>query len=381
MGKRRGRHPEKALSAVQVRQIKAAGRYADGNGLYLIVDPSGARRWVLRTIIKGRRRDIGLGGVSLVSLSEARETAWSYRKVAREGGDPVAEKLKTEAPIPTFSAAAEQVFEEHKGSWRNDKHTAQWITTLRTYAFPVIGSRPIDQIEAPDILQVLGPIWLTKPETARRVRQRMATVLDWAKVAGFRAGENPVLGVTKGLPKQAGKDDHHAALAYGDVPAFVAGLSQDGRKRGCAPSLRVPDLNGVAHQRGAGYEVGGGGRGWPNLGRPGGADEGEACASGAAVAALHGDFRPRQAAWGEEHLHLPGPIRRQAALEHGLPDGLAPHEPAGDSAWVSFARFATGRRNKPASHARFARRRLPMLSKIVSKPPTGEATCSRRGAS
>jgi integrase len=226
MGKRRGRHPEKALSAVQVRQIKAAGRYADGNGLYLVVDPSGARRWVLRTIIKGRRRDIGLGGVSLVSLSEAREKAGSYRKVAREGGDPVAEKHKTEVPIPTFSAAAEQVFEEHKGSWRNDKHAAQWITTLRTYAFPVIGSRPVDQIEAPDILRVLGPIWLTKPETARRVRQRMATVLDWAKVAGFRAGENPVHGVTKGLPKQAGKDDHHAALAYGDVPAFVAGLSQ-----------------------------------------------------------------------------------------------------------------------------------------------------------
>ena len=226
MGKRHGRHPEKALSAVQVRQIKAAGRYADGNGLYLIVDPSGARRWVLRTVVKGKRRDIGLGGVSLVSLSEAREKAWSYRKVAREGGDPVAEKLKTEVPIPTFSAAAEQVFEEHKGSWRNDKHAAQWITTLRTYAFPVIGSRPVDQIEAPDILRVLGPIWLTKPETARRVRQRMATVLDWANVAGFRAGENPVHGVTKGLPKQAGKDDHHAALAYGDVPAFVAGLSQ-----------------------------------------------------------------------------------------------------------------------------------------------------------
>jgi integrase len=226
MGKRRGRHPEKALSAVQVRQIKAAGRYADGNGLYLVVDPSGARRWVLRTVVKGRRRDIGLGGVSLVSLSEAREKAGSYRKVAREGGDPVAEKLKTEVPIPTFSAAAEQVFEEHKGSWRNDKHAAQWITTLRTYAFPVIGSRAVDQIEAPDILRVLGPIWLTKPETARRVRQRMATVLDWAKVAGFRAGENPVHGVTKGLPKQAGKDDHHAALAYGDVPTFVAGLSQ-----------------------------------------------------------------------------------------------------------------------------------------------------------
>ena len=104
-----GADPEKALIAVQVRQIEAAGRYADGNGLYVIVDPSGARRWVLRTVVKGRRRDIGLGGVNLVSLSEAREKAGSYRKVAREGGDPVAEKHKTEVPIPTFSAAAEQV--------------------------------------------------------------------------------------------------------------------------------------------------------------------------------------------------------------------------------------------------------------------------------
>jgi integrase len=232
MGKRRGRHPEKALSAVQVRQLKTAGRYADGNGLYLVVDPSGARRWVLRTVVKGRRRDIGLGGASLVSLSEAREKAGSYRKIARDGGDPITEKRKTELPIPTFSAAAEQVFEEHKGSWRNAKHAAQWITSLRTYAFPTLGARPVDQIEAPDILRVLGPIWLTKPETARRVRQRIGTVLDWAKVAGHRIGENPVHGVSKGLPKQGGRDDHHAALAYSDVPGFVEALSLTGASEG-----------------------------------------------------------------------------------------------------------------------------------------------------
>jgi hypothetical protein len=153
MAKRRGRHPEKALSAVQVRQLKAPGRHADGNGLYLVIDPSGARRWVLRTIVNGRRRDIGLGGTSLVSLSEAREKATSYRKIAREGGDPLAEKRKAELRSLTFSEAAEQVFEDHKGSWRNAKHAAQWITTLRTYAFPKLGDRPVDQIEAPDILE------------------------------------------------------------------------------------------------------------------------------------------------------------------------------------------------------------------------------------
>ena len=232
MGKRPGRHPEKALSSVQIRQVKTAGRYADGNGLYLVVDPSGAKRWVLRTVVKGKRRDIGLGGVSLVSLNEAREKAGGYRKIARQGGDPVAEKRKTEVFVPTFSAAAEHVFEEHKGSWRNEKHAAQWITTLRTYAFPTLGARPVDQIEAPDILRVLGPFWLTKPETARRVRQRIGTVLDWAKVAGYRTGENPVHGVSKGLPKQGGKDDHHAALAYSDVPGFVETLSQTGVSEG-----------------------------------------------------------------------------------------------------------------------------------------------------
>jgi integrase len=228
MGKRRGRHPEKALSAVHVRQLKTAGRYADGNGLYLVVDPSGAKRWVLRTVVKSKRRDIGLGGVSLVSLNEAREKAGSYRKIAREGGDPLADKRKAELSIPTFSAAAEKVFEEHKGSWHNEKHAAQWITTLRTYVFPILGNRAVDQIEAPDVLRVLGPIWLTKPETARRVRQRIGTVLDWAKVAGYRIGENPVDGVSKGLPKQGGKDNHHAALAYPDVPGFVEALSQTG---------------------------------------------------------------------------------------------------------------------------------------------------------
>ena len=224
MGKRRGRHPEKALSAVHVRQLKTAGRYADGNGLYLVVDPSGAKRWVLRTVVKSKRRDIGLGGVSLVSLSEAREKATQYRKIARDGGDPLAEKRKARLLVPTFSAAAEQVFEEHKGSWRNGKHAAQWITTLRTYVFPIQGNRAVDQIEAPDILRVLGPIWLTKPETARRVRQRIGTVLDWAKVAGYRIGENPVHGVSKGLPKQGARDDHHAALPYSEVPGFVEAL-------------------------------------------------------------------------------------------------------------------------------------------------------------
>ncbi|MDB5594196.1 MAG: integrase family protein [Hyphomicrobiales bacterium] len=224
MSKGLGKHPDKALSAIKVRQLTKPGRYADGNGLYLVVDPSGAKRWLLRTVVGGKRRDIGLGGLSLVGLAEAREKALTYRKSAREGGDPLAERRKARAPVITFSAAAEQVHADHKASWKNGKHIAQWINTIRTYANPILGELPISQITTPDVLRVLSPIWLTKAETARRVRQRIGTVLDWANAAGLRTGENPVDGVAKGLPKQPDRGLHHAAMQYADVPAFVSRL-------------------------------------------------------------------------------------------------------------------------------------------------------------
>src|SRR5215210_5971236 len=119
MGAKAGRHPEKALTAVQVRSLQKPGRYADGNGLYLVVEPSAAKRWVLRTVMRGKRRDMGLGGLSLVSLAEAREKALSYRKLAREGGDPLTERRKARAVIPTFIEAAERVHAEHQASWSN----------------------------------------------------------------------------------------------------------------------------------------------------------------------------------------------------------------------------------------------------------------------
>ncbi len=104
--------------------------------------------------------------------------------------------------MPTFAEAAEKVHDEHKATWKNAKHAQQWINTLQTYACPHLGTKPVDQIATPDVLKALAPIWLTKPETARRVRQRIGTVMDWAKAAGHRAGDNPVEGVAKGLPKQ-----------------------------------------------------------------------------------------------------------------------------------------------------------------------------------
>ena len=224
MVKRTGRHPDRALTAVRINALKTAGRYADGNGLYLVVEPSGAKRWLLRTIIQGRRRDIGLGGLSLVTLAEARVKALAYRKVARDGGDPLTERRQAQMVVPTFAEAADQVHADQSSSWKNPKHRDQWINTLRAYAVPEIGTMRVNVISTPDVLRVLSPIWLTKPETARRVRQRISTVLDWAKAAGFRSGDNPVEGVERGLPRQADRASHHAALPYMEAPAFITQL-------------------------------------------------------------------------------------------------------------------------------------------------------------
>jgi len=220
----KGKHTQKSLSAVLIRSITNAGRYGDGNGLYLIVDPSGAKRGVLRTVVMGKRRDIGLGGLSLVSLAEAREEAMRLRKIARQHGDPIAERRKARRIVPTFEQTAREVHKTHSASWKNVKHTQQWINTLKDYVFPVFGSLRVDQVHTPEVLKALSPIWLKKPETARRVRQRIKTVFDWAKAAGFRSGDNPVEGISEVLPKQPNTQVHHTALPYAEIPAFIKAL-------------------------------------------------------------------------------------------------------------------------------------------------------------
>lgn len=223
-GKRKGRHPHKELSATSVRQLKEPGRYVDGNGLYLVIDPSGAKRWVLRMVVHGKRRDIGLGGVSKVSLEEARERTIEAHKAAREGANPIEERKKAKRKIPTFRESAKSVHEALTPTWKNPKHAAQWINTLEEYIFPLIGDTRVDAIQTPDILRALSPIWLTKPETARRVRQRVGVVMDWAKANHYRTGDNPVAGVMAGLPKQPKAEEHHAAMDYAEVPGFIKSL-------------------------------------------------------------------------------------------------------------------------------------------------------------
>lgn len=217
------------LTALKAKALKEAGRHSDGNGLALFIKNSGAKSWVLRIQVDGKRRDFGLGSFDDVSLSEAREKADALRRQYRGGVDPVQAKraAKVAAPVvPTFAEAARLAHGEHKGGWRNAKHKAQWISTLETYAFPTIGQTPVDQVDGPAILALLQPIWLEKPETAQRVRQRIGATLDWAYVKGHRPTEAPVRSLSKGLPRQPKKDRHFAALPYDQAPGFMAKLAE-----------------------------------------------------------------------------------------------------------------------------------------------------------
>jgi len=214
------------LTALKVKSLSAAGRYADGDGLFLELRAKGSGRWLLRVQTDGRRRDIGLGSLKSVSLADARELAFVMRKKIAQGIDPVAERKRERLVIPTFREAAKQVHEEHKASWKNGKHQQQWIATLETYAFPKLGNRLVSEIEGPSIREALAPIWLSKPETARRLRQRIVAVLDWSYSKGFRSSEAPSRSLSKGLPRQPRKDGHFAAMPYAQVPAFLAKLRE-----------------------------------------------------------------------------------------------------------------------------------------------------------
>ncbi|WP_308222978.1 Arm DNA-binding domain-containing protein [Sphingomonas sp. J344] len=214
------------LTAAKVRSLSEPGKYSDGDGLFLQVNGKDSARWVLRIQADGRRRDIGLGSLKAVSLADAREAAFTMRRKIAQGIDPVAERKLERVTIPTFREAAIMVHEEHCAAWKNGKHQQQWISTLESYVFPAFGDRPVNEIEGPAIRDVLAPIWLSKPETARRVRQRIATVLDWACAKGFRRTEAPMRSIAKGLPRQPKKDRHFAAMPYADVPAFIERLRE-----------------------------------------------------------------------------------------------------------------------------------------------------------
>ena len=226
------------LTALSVSRAKRRGYLADGGGLYLQISESGAKSWVFRYRKAGRLREMGLGAVHSLGLAVARKRATECRKLRLDGQDPIEERqagrLKAKldaARSMTFQQCAEAFVSAHKASWKNAKHTAQWTSTLATYAYPFFGKLSVHTIDVGLVLKALGPIWHTKTETASRLRQRIEAVLDWATASGHRQGDNPARWrghLDKLLPQRGRvqKVQHHAALPYAEAGAFMAKLRE-----------------------------------------------------------------------------------------------------------------------------------------------------------
>ena len=203
------------MSATAVRNLRDPGKYYDLHGLFLRIENAGSRRWVQRINVAGRQREIGLGSAELVSLAEAREIALSNKKLAKSGKDPIAAK-KEHLEIPNLNFAIDKVIELNAPTWTNAKHAAQFRSTLTNYVTPKLGKRPINDIQAADILSVLQPIWVKKNETAMRIKQRIGTVMKWAIAQGYRK-DDPTLTLNQVLPKPNRKTKHRASLPYTEV--------------------------------------------------------------------------------------------------------------------------------------------------------------------
>lgn len=234
--------PKKAkdLSAVEVGRLKVPGLHFVGGvrGLALQVAPGGARTWVLRFSIAGKRRDMGLGGFPEIGLADARTKAREARAKADQGIDPILHRQEARSALRASAAAAKTFaecvtgyVEAKSAEWRNPKHRQQWSATLEQYANPVIGSLLVRDVTLTHVLKILEPIWTTKTETASRVRGRIESVLNWATVRGYRSGENPArwrghLDKLLAAPKKIAKVEHHAALDVNAVPGFMSALRE-----------------------------------------------------------------------------------------------------------------------------------------------------------
>ncbi|MFP6730590.1 MAG: integrase arm-type DNA-binding domain-containing protein, partial [Alphaproteobacteria bacterium] len=224
-----------------VRGIAAENRpgmYSDGGSLYLQVARGGSKSWIYRFMLNGKSRDMGLGGIDVVLLSEAREKALEARKMLKDGIDPIERRIRQRAQVAvdaatakTFRFCAESYIEGHKAEWRSAKHGAQWRKTLETYAYPIFGDLPVNTVDTAMVTRVIEPIWTTKTETATRLRGRIEAVLDWAKVREYRTGENPArwrghLSNLLPKPSKVSKIKHHAALPFENCYAFTKALRE-----------------------------------------------------------------------------------------------------------------------------------------------------------
>ena len=189
--------------------------HGDGNGLYLRVTGSGSRSWMQRIVIHGRRRDLGLGSYPAIGLAEARALALANKALVTAGRDPLAERQR--ANVPTFREAAKKVYDANLPRWRNGKHTVNWWGSLELHAFPVIGDVKVDRIRRSDVLAVLEQIWAVRPETARRVRQRVRTILSWCEAHDYCTGNAAGEALNGALPPMPRLKAHHRALPYREI--------------------------------------------------------------------------------------------------------------------------------------------------------------------
>ncbi|MET3841826.1 site-specific integrase [Bradyrhizobium sp. OAE829] len=226
------------LTALKVEKAKRPGMYADGGGLYLRVTEDGTKNWVYRFMLSGRPRWMGMGPLHTIGLAEARNRAAECRRQRHDGIDPIEARragrqqarLRSAKAI-TFKECASKYIATNRAGWRNAKHAAQWEATLATYAEPVIGALSVQSIDMTLVLKVIEPIWTTKPETAGRLRGRIESILDWARVRGYCEGENPARWrghLDKVLPARSKvrKVEHHAALPYAALPGFLMSLRE-----------------------------------------------------------------------------------------------------------------------------------------------------------
>ncbi len=224
-----------AIHKLSVRKVATAGlgKYEDGYGLRLVVSKSGAKKWVLRFTLHAKRREMGLGSYPSVGLADARTSALKCRRLVAKGVDPIEVRRMEAKRIPVFTSCAAHYIRGHRHGWQNTKHARQWVSTLKTYARPVIGKKTVNAITTEDILQILSPMWATKTETAKRVQGRIENIMDFAAAHQYRDPLNPArwrghLDKLLPRPSRVKQVAHHPAMPYSEVPAFFDELSRNG---------------------------------------------------------------------------------------------------------------------------------------------------------
>ena len=229
----------RALSAREVDALRDVGMHWVSDNLYIQIREQGTRSWLFRYWVDGKPKVIGLGAAKDIPLAKARDKAERLRIQIRDGADPAADKKAAKAQrkversggeaarVASFEECAREYINSHEASWSNDKHRAQWPSTLKMYVYPLIGKKPVNEVGVEDIVEVLKPIWTTKPPTAGNVRGRIDKILGWATAMGYRTGDNPasrdgpLMHLLPSLSKIQRHQKHHKAVPYKDVPGVV----------------------------------------------------------------------------------------------------------------------------------------------------------------